>query len=154
MQVVSHVMLFFSDDWTSCDQWRASNSFVISTVHIKLLITTEYQVIKFKKNKKAIWIAHTGFFKPFHVVQWNKHHYHQRQFRNEPLQGERLTSTASEIKSANLGGAATVVAKVAGNRLYRLNWFVCFYDCVLVPCPRAPWIAIGLTARKWDGVIQ
>lgn len=35
-------------------------------------------------------------------------------------------------------------------RLYTLslNWFVCFYDCVLVPAPRASWIAIGLTGRK------
>jgi hypothetical protein len=39
-------------------------------------------------------------------------------------------------------------AGAGGSRLYRLNWFVCFYDCVLVPAPRAPWIAIGLTGRK------
>ena len=44
-----------------------------------------------------------------------------------------------------------VARRCDGSRLYRLNWFVCFYDCVLVPAPRAPWIAIGLTGRKGPG---
>lgn len=40
------------------------------------------------------------------------------------------------------------VEEYVGNRLYWLNWFVCFYDCVLVPSPRAPRIAIGLTGTE------
>lgn len=44
--------------------------------------------------------------------------------------------------------AAGLVLCTPATDCTRLNWFVCFYDCVLVPGPRAPWIAIGLTGRN------
>lgn len=74
----------------------------------------------------------------------------------------RLTreSPWAKIKSANLRGLAVVGSQVSltlgteyvGNRLYWLNWFVCFYGCVLVPGQSAPLrIAIGLTGPEGRG---